>query len=395
LTPGLRILYIGDVPVESTTGGEMLLYKLLEQHEPRDLLIVQAKAFKEVYEISKNATLPGVRYETFQYPRLYGARIAFTHYLNNLVSFWLTARWKRKISIILKEFKPDIILSVGHNFLWHRAYQLSVEHNIPFYIICHDELKGTISSKALASSMERHFHRAYSNSKGAFCVSDYMVEEYEKRYGKRGEVLFPIGVDDLKLLDQLSNIAKEPSPGLNIGYAGSLWNDYADNLIALAHALAPIGGRVVAYANRDLKFLRSRGLTTDNVEVNSFIPVRELLVALKQRCDVLYLPMDFNEIHRPNISIAFPSKTGDYAALGLPILVHAPAYASIVRWAESNNEKQFAEIVTSLDSKSISAALQALTSSQHRSVLGANALAIWHSTFDPEIVRSKFYRAIA
>ena len=66
-----------------------------------------------------------------------------------------------------------------------------------------------------------------------------MEEEFEKRYGVKGKVLYPIP----------SGPAKRPVPGeegpLRIGFAGSIGTGYEEALVRLAEAVAAVNGQIV------------------------------------------------------------------------------------------------------------------------------------------------------
>ncbi len=56
-----RLLYIGDVPVESTLHGSALLYRLLEGYPPQKLRIIEG------FNVSQpRHRLPAVAYRTFR-----------------------------------------------------------------------------------------------------------------------------------------------------------------------------------------------------------------------------------------------------------------------------------------------------------------------------------------
>src|SRR6516225_4611559 len=52
-----RLSYLGEVPVECSYHGSALLWRLLENYPPKDLLIVEG-----IHRSSVERRLPGVRY---------------------------------------------------------------------------------------------------------------------------------------------------------------------------------------------------------------------------------------------------------------------------------------------------------------------------------------------
>ena len=77
--------------------------------------------------------------------------------------------------------------------------------------------------------------------------------------------------------------------------------------------------------------------------------------------DVVFLPFSFREEARSATEGSFPSKTSDYLASEKPILILAPPYSTIVRYAR---EFKCAEIVDEPDLKVLGQALQRLRASK-------------------------------
>ncbi len=65
--------------------------------------------------------------------------------------------------------------------------------------------------------------------------------------------------------------------------------------------------------------------------------------------------MDFDLKYKDNMEVAFPSKMAEYARIGLPILINAPVYASIVKWARNPLIPDFAEVVSTENEEEIEA----------------------------------------
>jgi len=72
------------------------------------------------------------------------------------------------------------------------------------------------------------------------------------------------------------------------------------------------------------------------VKIMPFIPEHKLINEL-QNYDLLYLPMKFDEKYIFQTNSSFPSKTHNYLASQIPIIVHAPKNSSLYDFFESNN----------------------------------------------------------
>ena len=72
------------------------------------------------------------------------------------------------------------------------------------------------------------------------------------------------------------------------------------------------------------------------VKIMPFIPEHKLINEL-QNYDLLYLPMKFDEKYIFQTNSSFPSKTHNYLASQIPIIVHAPKNSSLYDFFVSNN----------------------------------------------------------
>jgi len=391
LNKNSKILYISDVPVEATTGGEMLMYKLFKDHPPDKLLIIQTRNDKEIYDISKNSELLNVKYINFKYLSLPGSSIKFIYHINHWINYLYSLCWYRKVKKLATNFDCDVIVTVGHHFFWTTAFRISKKLNKPLRVIVHDHWDVTVSGLLIKKYLGVKFGIMFREANRRFVVSPFMAEVYAKRYGFKSQILYPIAQN---ITGSFENSLKQRKPSelaLTIGYAGSLWNGYPNNIISLSHALSFINCNVMAFTNKDIHFLRKNGLKTNNIKLFPFLSVERLLRKLREECDILYLPMDFDPVYEMNMRLAFPSKIAEYTLLKLPILIHAPKYSSIVKWAIEHEDLKFSEIVTSLDGDEIILQVKKLFDYNHRFQLGQNAYRIGQTYFDHSIVKKVFY----
>ena len=79
--------------------------------------------------------------------------------------------------------------------------------------------------------------------------------------------------------------------------------------------------------------------------------------------DALLLPYSFESSQRAIVSTSYPTKTADYLASGVPILVHAPEYASITRTARDGG---WAETVSDEDPEALLVAINRLAADNTR-----------------------------
>jgi hypothetical protein len=383
-----RLLYIGDVPVEVLPGGPVVLYRLLQRYPRERLCIVEAGPWLSAAE----RRLPGVRYEDCRLPlsRLVRTRFAIQYWSLVLMLARLRAPHFKRLA---REFQPDAIVSVAQGVSCITAASLAEAIGVPFHLICHDEwhVRPLLCN---AACRERIFGRLYRAAASRLCVSPLMAEEYERRYQARGVVLYPSRAADALVFDVPSPRLARTSGELVCAFAGTMSLEYAAALKLLAECLLAVAGRLLIFSPMNAEQAKSAGLSAPNIELAGLLPSSRLLIeTLRERADVLYVPMAFSADYRANTEISFPSKLTDYTAVGLPLLIYGPKYCSAVRWAEANTP--VAEVVTAEGGVELSRAVGRLASDPaYRTQLARAALAAGERYFSYEAAYAVFSAAL-
>jgi len=382
-----RLLYLGDVPVESSYHGSALLYRLLETY-PKDRL--------QIVEAGLHASLPdrrlqGVRYHFRPLPltRLQNSRLNRWYATGNLIAGRARAR---KFKDLVEEFKPQALMTVANGISWITTAEMARLHRIPLHLICHDEWVDTFPCLSLIKKQkEKVFRETYQGAFSRFCVSPSMVENFARRYGVGAKLLYPSR-------RAKSTVAKDPSVrlsqtgrGLVVAYAGSVYS--AESLRLLAECLKSLNGELLIFAPGS----RGQGAFVDldmpNVHFQGLIDSTELITRLRREADVLFVPMSFLPADRANMEICFPSKLTDYTAVGIPILIQGPDYGSAIRWAREN--PGVAEVVTSGDVVQLTEALKRLNASpDYLTALASKAVEVGEKSFSHETAWRIFREAL-
>jgi hypothetical protein len=184
-----KLLYIGDVPVESTTGGAALLYRLLMTWPVDRLRIVETNLLPCV----PSQRLPGVEYRKIP--------VRFRRLLSTRIAWWWSghlfraAKGGKNADVATTEgahFKPDAILTVAQSYAWLTASYVAKRLGVPLHLIVHDDAAlSALSSAAVARKIAETFGEVYRSAASRLCVCPQMAEEYQKRFGAPGDVLYP------------------------------------------------------------------------------------------------------------------------------------------------------------------------------------------------------------
>jgi glycosyltransferase involved in cell wall biosynthesis len=287
-----------------------------------------------------------------------------------------------------------LVLTVVHGFAWLAAAEFAKRHDLPLYLIVHDDWpRMGVVPAALTSWLDRQFGAVYRQASVRFCVSPYMVEAYERRYASEGRILYPFRAADSpqfsKPPDRLGRGIRE----LAVGYAGTVNAWCRPVLQRIADALKPSGGKLVIFGPLSATDAPRFGLNGKNIEVRGLVPSRELVETLREVADVLLVPMSFLAEDQPNMMISFPSKLTDYTNAGLPLLIFGPEYCSAVRWARDN--PGVADIVSTDSSEAVQSALARLANdAKYRQRLAEAALSVGARYFSSEAGAEVFLTAV-
>jgi glycosyltransferase involved in cell wall biosynthesis len=322
-----RLLYIGDLPVEDTHHSSAQLYRLLQTWPASALRVVETRPRPS----AADRRLKAVAYDSLPIADPRGLR----HGRRGLYSLWLcdsvSSRCDRFVRVA-EEFGAEAVLTIGSGFGWLAAAEVARRLRLPLHFIAHDDwpkLEGI--DRMFDAALRRRFEAVYRRARSRLCISPFMIEDFERRYGCSGTWLAPIRADGEP------PAAPAPRPlgddeVIVIGYGGGSGAHVMPGLEMLARAIGPHRARLMLYG----PFTSAR-----QAALRAFAPVTEFhgLVSSEAMmtgllaCDLLFVPMSFDADARDNMRVSFPSKLAEYTALGLPILVHAPAESSASRWA--------------------------------------------------------------
>jgi hypothetical protein len=328
------------VPVELSSAGATLLYRLL-QHYPKDkLVVIQRLGMKD-----DPPRIPGIKYHVWKskLERLRYTRFAkYTKGLFLADSILVSAKAKK----IIQDYQPDIILTVGIQLMWLNALGLSEQMNIPLYLILHDDWLTTENHGKWQNYLSGMFERLYRHAKERFCISPTMEKYYFSLYGVHGKVVYPSRGKDDQLFPIMTE-KKKTRKGLKFCYAGSLFTgDFGGMLDLIAYHVRKLSGElhIFTYWNREM-LERYPNLLEKHVVFHPFMHSTELMRKMNEEMDVAVLLNSY--VHEEPFRYNFSSKLVDYISAGLPVMFWGPASSGSIDWALSQG---YEAIVTSEDS---------------------------------------------
>lgn len=383
-----HLLYLGDVPVESSYHGSSLLYRLLQRYPPDRLMVVEANLFPP----RTSRRLAGVRHATLDVgqPRLMHSRV------HDWYSRWLlrgAAGRAARVPGLLGSFRPEAVLTVGHGYSWVTAAHYAAQIGVPLHVIVHDDWPRLVE-EGQRDHVDRVFGDVYRRAASRLCVSPGMAEAYERRYGVSGVVLLPSRAAAAAVFDGPAPQVGRAHGHRVFAFAGTVNSPgYAQLLGQLAESLAPHDASLEIFGPLTKDQAASNGLSRPNVRLAGLLDPDDLLQRLRRDADVLFVPMSFAAEDRANMRMGFPSKLTDYTSVGVPLLVCGPAYCSAVRWAAEN--PGVAEVVTTDHPQEITASVNRLMhDAGYRLALAQRAQLIGNRDFAAAAAEAVLHRAL-
>ena len=324
-----RVLVLSEVIPHSVSAGNIQLLRLFADY-PADKLFVIGPPVPEV------AKKLSCRYEALipRFSRLNTSRLNKWKRSARAVGL-LPAVSPARIRRLLQGFQPELVVSLMENSdLYEAAEKFCRAEKLSLYLIVHDTNEDfeRVFSWARARQFAKD-RKIYRFARERFCISPEMAEFNEQRFGVPGKVLYPIPDQEIRARPlEWSKELRQP-PHLTIGYAGSMAYGYSEMMLKSLPILEKAGARLEICSPKPSGKVACL-LTSPIVKWHGYLPSREALQRLQERCDVLWLPYldpagENERLYRTH----FPSKLFDYLATGMPILVSGPAEATGVKWA--------------------------------------------------------------
>ena len=383
-----RLLYVGDVPVEASYHGSSLLHRLLSGYPSEQLIVIETARRSE-----PSRRLPKVHYIGYSLGRSRWLNTRFHPYAVAWFSE-VAAQVAPKITQPVKHFDFEGVLTVAHGFGWLAAAGVARRKKVPLHLMMHDDWPRVADIlPSWRRWLDQRFANVYRQAQSRWCVSPSMSRDYNERYGKAAEVIYPSRARDCPEYDgPPARLARHDQP-FTIAFAGTINSKgYVEALRALQKALRQVGGRLLIFGPLTSDEAQHVNLDDPNTEVCGFASWSDILLLLRTEADALFVPMSFDDADRANMKMAFPSKLADYTATGLPLLIYGPDYCSAVAWARANPD--VAEIVEAEDQ--LTKAVQRLANDPaHRIALGKRALEVGRQYFTHEQVQQVFLQALS
>ena len=385
-----RVLILSDEAPQTGTAGGLLLHRLFSAHPPERIRVVTH------HVPPVGMPLPDVVYRTLPLRWQKLERSRFHRWKRSLRALGLVPQpAPDEIDGLIDGFRPELVLCVmQHAAYYDAAHEYARLKGLPLVIVVHDvneEFEPVFPW--LVGSARRRDGVFYRYASRRLCISPEMERLCASLYGVPGTVLYPNREPGLRArpLDTSEDLIRPP--GLTLGFAGNLNFGYGEGILQMLPALRATGSRLIIYARPPAGDAAPLSEAGDCCELRGFVPSAVAWEALQRECDAVWLPYPdlggkMERLYRHH----FPSKLPEYLALGMPLVVTGPAYATGMRWARqtlgpelcAGNIADLTELLRRLGSQP-----------SRRRQLAALCLQAGQSDFDPVSIVQAFHRHLA
>jgi glycosyltransferase involved in cell wall biosynthesis len=329
-----RVAVISDEPPQTGTAGGLLLHRLFADC-PADRLRALVRYVPPIGE-----PLPGEPYRHLPVPWQRFEKSRFNRWKRSMRAVGLVPSVAPGlVDGLLGDFKPEVVVSVmQHAVYFDAALHYARSKGLPLVAIIHDvneEFEPVL--KGFLPAARRRDAAFYRYASRRLNISREMEQFCRETYGVPGSVMYPNRALDLtaRALDDSASL-KNPS-SFTLGFAGNMNYGYGEGMLEMLPVLRETGTKVVAFGKEPSGKAAEILAAKDCFDFRGFVPNAEAWNAIKRECDAVWLPYTRSNTAMETLySCHFPSKLPEYAALGMPVIVTGPEYATGLHWARRN-----------------------------------------------------------
>ncbi len=382
----LRLLLVSIVPPKNDYGVRIVMHRQLVERDPFELHIASNADFADDLLVHTPLRLPYLIHRLRKSRS--GPRLAawITDYENFI--------WPLTVNGALEEavrnFKPDVVLTLAECGLCHIARKTAQRHGLPLaglFLDWFPLMKGHYGHKSTQGILSRRYRELYAACDLAFCTSDGMKEVLGPH--PNSHVIYPMPG---KFRLPIEDTSPQRSGKFRVAYVGSVENFYGRMLCSLIEKIEAtsdleiiVVGPNADWPKQTLERARASGTYV------GFKPPQEAAEVLAS-ADALLVVMSFEKEHELFMRTSFTTKFLDYVAFGKPVILWGPEYCTPVRVARKHGG---AAVVSSDDADAVVALCrQIATNTPLNEKLSKEALQLHQTLFNPDRLQDVFVQKI-
>lgn len=391
------VIFICDFPPSNLRGGSVLISRLLEKYPPEDLVVLTGSHYDHASPIEGRLSCRHLVFPSTNETGRWG--------LGRIKSIieWLLIPVLALYGVwVVHSNHSKVIVTIAHGHFFVAAMLTSFATRVPFILIVHDDWVHDVRERAvlLKYVCGPIFQFVARRAAHVYAVSPYMQAMLLENYGVTSELQMPATEPPSECDGE--TLTPRPNDGecLRIAYAGTLTgatDDTLNLLVNLVKADKLLGYGVercelYLYVMATPEEATQAGWDHPRIKFHGWATQDELRRALAI-ADILFLPYSFQDDQHHFTMASFPSKTADYLKSGRPILIFAPPYSSLVRYARQSG---IAEVVDEpSEEKLLEKIAYMANSAECRERLLANSQAALEENHNIRKQRNRFCQLVA
>ena len=377
----LRVMLVSIVPPRNDCGVRIVMHRHLVERAPFELHVASNADFAEGLLVHTKLELPSP-FQKIKKSRLGLALKKWILDFENLV--WPLVGC-RKLEAAVREFRPDVILTLAETGLCYIAYKVARKHRIPVAALFLDWfpiMESHYGHKWTQGILSRRFRRLYQKVDLAICTSDGMKEVLGSH--ANSHVVYPMPGRHPKVA-QRPAVARDKFTLLYVGRAEGSYGRALAELAQVLRGHATIRLRIVSPV---LGWPAEERIRAESEGVYlGFKPPNEAAQEIGS-ADALLVTMPFDESEKLFMQTSFTTKFLDYSAFAKPIVLWGPEYCSPVGLARRLGG---ALVVTEKDAGNVEKAVAGLARSPDlQAKLAEGARSLHETVFDPDRLQGIF-----
>lgn len=325
----MRVMLVSIVPPHNDCGGRIVMYRHLVERAPFELHVASNADFADGLLIHTKIELP------FPFQKIKKSR--FGPALRKWILDYENMVWPRigcrQLEKAVREFQPDVILTLAETGLCHIGHNTARRHGIPLAGLFLDwcpYMKGHFGHKFTQPILNKRFRKLYKQCDLAFCTSDGMQEVLGSH--PNSHVIYP-----MPGRHQIPPHSRPPTnEKFRLVYVGNAEQFYGRMLRNLVRKIENyldleleliIVGPTSDWPLDEISRAREKGICL------GFMPPEKAAEVLAG-ADALLVVMSFEREHELFMRTSFTTKFLDYSAFGKPVILWGPDYCTPSRLAK-------------------------------------------------------------
>jgi glycosyltransferase involved in cell wall biosynthesis len=380
-----RVLLVSIVPPRNDCGVRIVMHRHLVERNPFELHVASNADFADGLLVHTRLRLP--------YPlhRLRKSRFgpALGRWLTDYENLVWPLTIPQELDRAIREFKPDVILTLAESGLCHIAAKAAKKHRLPLagmFLDWFPIMKGHYGHAWTQNLLSRRYRALYRQCDLAFCTSDGMQEILGPH--PNSHVIYPMPGKH-----QIPETIYPPKTGkFRLVYVGAAETFYGRMIRSLIDKIEEtkdleiiVVGQTGDWPTDTLNQAKAKGICL------GFKPPEEAAKVLAG-ADALLVVMSFEPEKRRFMETSFTTKFLDYTAFGKPIILWGPEYCTPVYVARRDGG---ALVVDTPDAGEVVAACRKIAHDEVlKNGLAQQALNLNRTLFNPDRLQSVFVTQI-